>query len=67
MVIVIYKCDKCGKEYDDAFKMTALWVQKFKFDVCENCLSGVVTQEMVDEARAKQEEKLLNKNLAFCE
>lgn len=49
MVIITYKCDKCGKEETANAPMGYAGINGHRFDICRECLSnlGLVTEEMM--------------------
>ena len=53
MVIVIYKCDKCGKEQSgrlqNVMPIGYAGINGHRFDICQECLSslGLITEEML--------------------
>lgn len=50
MVIMTYKCDKCGKEETSNVPIGYAGINGYTFDLCRECLSslGLITEEMME-------------------
>lgn len=52
MVIMTYKCDKCGKE-QTVMPIGYAGINGYRFDICRECLKSVITDEMLEKRAAE--------------
>lgn len=57
MVIMTYKCDKCGKEQTGNLQTVMpigyAGINGYRFDICRECLKSVITDEMLEKRTAE--------------
>ena len=60
MVIITYKCDKCGKEQtgrlQNVMPIGYAGINGYRFDICQECLNslGLITEEMLEKKTTEE-------------
>lgn len=67
MVVITYKCDKCGKELTGKMPVGYAGINGYRFDVCQECLNTFITEDMLKKKTTEDVlRSIMDKPTTYC-